>query len=85
MATPATKRSGKASIRNRVVQWADHVLFLGYDVVSEDGKGIGGGTRTIWPAEQPSHIAKSRRIAGPAQFSHATDDTIWRRIFGGEA
>ena len=36
-------RSGKASIRNRVVQWADHVLFLGYDVVSEDGKGIGGG------------------------------------------
>ena len=35
-------RSGKASIRNRVVQWADHVLFLGYDVVSEDGKGIGG-------------------------------------------
>ena len=78
-------RSGKASIRNRVVQWADHVLFLGYDVVSEDGKGIGGGTPTIWPAEQPSHIAKSRRIAGPAQFSHATDDTIWRRIFGGEA
>src|SRR5262245_49251093 len=32
-------KSGKASIRNRVIQWADHVLFLGYDVVSEDGKG----------------------------------------------
>ena len=76
-------KSGKASIRNRVVQWADHVLFLGYDVVSEDGKGRGGGTRTIWPSEQPSHIAKSRRIAAPLPFNDATDDTVWRQIFGG--
>ena len=76
-------KSGKASIRNRVVQWADHVLFLGYDVVSEDGKGKGAGTRTIWPSEQPSHIAKSRRIADPVQFQDGSDDTAWRRIFGG--
>ncbi len=76
-------KSGKASIRNRVVQWADHVLFLGYDVVSEDGKGKGAGTRTIWPIEQPSHIAKSRRIADPVQFQDGSDDTVWRRIFGG--
>ena len=76
-------KSGKASIRNRVVQWADHVLFLGYDVVSEDGKGKGAGTRTIWPIEQPSHIAKSRRIADPVQFQDGNDDTVWRRIFGG--
>ena len=61
----------------------DHVLFLGYDVVSEDGKGKGAGTRTIWPIEQPSHIAKSRRIADPVQFQDGNDDTVWRRIFGG--
>ncbi len=74
-------KSGKASIRNRVVQWADHVLFVGYDVVTEDGKGRGGGTRTIWPNEQPSHIAKSRRIAEPIQFRDTTDDTVWQQIF----
>ena len=78
-------RSGKASIRNRVVQWADHVLYLGYDVVAEDGKGIGGGTRTIWPNELPHHIAKSRRIADPIPFTGPDDDAVWRQIFGGAA
>jgi hypothetical protein len=53
--------SGKASIRLRVREWADHVLFLGYDVdVNEDGKGRGIGTRTLYPAELPHCMAKSR-------------------------
>ena len=76
-------KSGKASIRNRIIQWADHVLFVGYDVVAEDGKGRGSGTRTIWPIEQPSHIAKSRRIAAPIHFQDASDDMVWQQIFGG--
>jgi len=53
--------SGKASIRLRVREWADHVLFLGYDVdVSRDGKGRGAGTRTVYTAELPHCMAKSR-------------------------
>jgi hypothetical protein len=53
--------SGKASIRLRVREWADHVLFLGYDVdVSKDGKGRGAGTRTVYTAELPHCMAKSR-------------------------
>jgi hypothetical protein len=53
--------SGKASIRLRVREWCDHVLFLGYDVaVSKDGKGSGSGTRTLYPAELPHCMAKSR-------------------------
>ena len=53
--------SGKASIRLRVREWADHVLFLGYDVdVTKDGKGRGIGTRTLYPAELPHCMAKSR-------------------------
>ena len=53
--------SGKASIRLRVREWADHVLFLGYDVdVSKDGKGRGAGTRTLYTAELPHCMAKSR-------------------------
>ena len=78
-------KSGKASIRNRIIQWADHVLFVGYDVVAEDGKGRGSGTRTIWPTEQPSHLAKSRRIAEPIPVRDAADQTVWRQIFGGQS
>jgi len=53
--------SGKASIRLRVREWADHVLFVGYDVdVNKDGKGRGAGTRTLYAAELPHCMAKSR-------------------------
>jgi hypothetical protein len=76
-------KSGRASIRNRVVQWADHVLFLGYDVISEDGKGKGGGTRRIWPVERPDHIAKSRRISNPTPFANDSDGAIWDSILKG--
>lgn len=52
--------SGKNSIRLRVKEWADHVLFLGYDVAVEDGKAQGSGTRTIYTSELPHCMAKSR-------------------------
>ena len=31
------------------------------DVNAKDGKGQGGGTRTIYSEERPTHVAKSRR------------------------
>lgn len=76
-------KSGKSSIRSRVVQWADHVLFVGYDVVSQDGKGKGAGTRTIWPTERPDHIAKSRVLATPLPFENEADGRIWDAILSG--
>jgi hypothetical protein len=78
-----SSKSGKASIRNRVVQWADHVLFIGYDVFSKDGKGKGSGTRTIWPQERPDHVAKSRKIADPVPWNDPTDGSLWTSIVGG--
>lgn len=77
-------KSGKASIRNRVVQWADHTLFLGYDVIAKDGKGKGSGTRTIWPQEMPTHVAKSRLIHDAMPFEFGSGE-VWRLIFGGGA
>jgi hypothetical protein len=53
--------SGKASIRLRVREWADHVLFMGYDLdVTKEGKGRGAGTKTIYTSELPHFMAKSR-------------------------
>lgn len=53
-------KSGKASIRHRVFEWADIVGYLSFDVVSKDGKGKGGGTRTLYYDARPTWWAKAR-------------------------
>lgn len=73
--------SGKASIRLTVRNTADHVLFIGYDVVTRDGKGRGSGTRTIHPVEQPHCMAKSRTLRLPLACIEG-DATVWAEIFG---
>lgn len=76
--------SGKASIRLRVREWADHVLFLGYDVDVKNGKGRGAGTRTLYPAELPHCMAKSRTCQQPLFINDAHDlnetAEIWNLI-----
>jgi len=73
--------SGKASIRLRVREWADHVLFVGYDVAAKDGKGKGSGTRTLYRAELPHCMAKSRTGADPIPLGGAADGAaVWREI-----
>ena len=78
-------KSGKASIRHRAIEWADHVLWIGYDVnATKAGKGIGGGTRRIYPTERPDHVAKSRTLPdAPIIYDSATDGAVWNLIFGG--
>jgi len=73
-------KSGRASIRLRVREWADHVLFLGYDVDVKDGKGRGAGTRTVYPAELPHCMAKSRTCQQPMILN----PNLWQTIIGGE-
>ena len=75
--------SGKASIRLRVREWADHVLFVGYDVaVSKDGKGQGAGTRTIYPTELPHCMAKSRTVRDQMVLSDNNAADVWATILG---
>jgi hypothetical protein len=71
--------SGKAAIRLRVREWADHVLFLGYDIDVRDGKGTGSGTRTIYPCELPHCMAKSRTIADPLPLTKF-DTSLWTQL-----
>lgn len=78
------------SIRERVFGWADHALFVGYDVaVTKEGKGQGGGTRTIYTQELPSHVAKTRGAFNVGQEMPASmpygkgDGSIWSLILGG--
>ncbi len=73
--------SGKASIRLRVREWADHVLFIGYDVsVNKESKGSGSGTRTIYTAELPHCMAKSRTTQEPIPVIDG--ENPWTKIIG---
>jgi hypothetical protein len=77
--------SGKASIRLRVREWADHVLFLGYDVdVGKDGKGRGAGTRTVYPAELPHCMAKSRTTSEPQPLVQGEGVAFWNHLLNEE-
>ena len=69
------------SIRLRVREWADHVLFVGYDVAVKDGKGSGSGTRTVYPNELPHCMAKSRTLSQPLPLAKF-DLTLWNTLFG---
>ncbi len=72
--------SGKASIRLRVREWADHVLFIGYDVaVDKDGKGQGVGYRTLYRSELPHCMAKSRTGSEPLPVDGGD---IWSQVIG---
>jgi len=72
--------SGKAAIRLRVREWADHVLFLGYDLdVDREGKGRGAGSRTIYPVELPHCMAKSRTMAETLPLTRF-DTSLWTQL-----
>ncbi len=76
----APKEGGKASVRNRVVQWADHVLWIGYDLmVGKDGVARGSGSRRIYPTELPWCLAKTRRAFDPIEYVRG-DDSVWRAL-----
>ena len=70
--------SGKASIRLRAKEWADHMLFLGYDVAVDGGVGKGSGTRTIYTYELPFCMAKSRTTQ--EQIPLSGDTKPWESI-----
>lgn len=59
---PRLQNSKSASIRLKMKEWCDHVLFIGYDVTVKkgEGKAEGCGSRTMYTAELPHCMAKSR-------------------------
>jgi len=78
----AGDKNGKCSIKSRLVGWADHLLFVNYDVhATKDGKAMGGGTRRIYTEERPTHLAGSRRqVAGEIPYELSDPARIWREL-----
>lgn len=74
--------SGKASIRHRVKEWCDHLIYIGFDTaVSKDGKATGAGTRTIYPVELPTWWAKSRSLSNPIPYENGSAE-FWKQLLG---
>jgi len=72
-----------ASIRHRVKEWCNHLLFLAMDVFASDGKGI-GETRSCYFHPAGSHWAKTRTIEDPSLPYDLGGEAILDLIFGGE-
>lgn len=82
---PRLQNSERCSVRHRVKEWLDDLFFVGYDLsVSRDGKACGGGTRTIYASELPSHWAKSRRLADSIEYTKGSAQ-IWEELFNANA
>jgi hypothetical protein len=71
--------SGKNSIRHRVKEWCDHLLYVGYDVMTKDGKGKGAGTRCIYPNERPTWWAKSRTLSHEIPYEKGSAE-LWKQL-----
>lgn len=72
--------SGKGSIRHRIKEWADHLLYIGFDIaVDKEGKASGSGTRTIYPTELPTFWAKSRSLSESIPYRRG-DATLWATL-----
>lgn len=76
--------SGKGSIRHRVKEWCDHLLYIGFDAYVDEGKAKGDGSRQIYPIELPTHWAKSRVLREPMLYEDG-NPFLWHQLFGGDA
>ena len=67
--------SGKASIRLRLREWCDDVLFVTYDISvdAKSKKATGAGLRSVYTADQTWAMAKSRSTTETLPLDNPTD------------
>jgi len=70
----------RSSTRKFFRNWVDELLFIGYDVHVQDGKGQGAGTRTVYTSELPTHMAKSRTNPTSTPFILSSAAAIWKSL-----
>ena len=77
-----SSKRGENSIRLKVKEWSDAVVFLRYDIVSgKDKKAKGHGTRTAYLSEQSWCMAKNRGTPGPIAIGGVDDlKDFWKEL-----
>lgn len=79
--TPQLMETPQYSFKGRAKGWADHILFVSYDINVSDGKAEGSGTRTIYTKELPYLLAGSRTIKKPALIYTEGSTEVWDLMF----
>ena len=78
---PRLQGQNNGNIRLATKEWLDHLLCIRFDLsVNADGKASGGETRTIYPVESAVHMAKSRSLKEPFEFTEGSDE-LWKRLY----
>lgn len=87
---PNMQHTDKASVRYRMKEWADHLLFMCYDIAVDKvagdkdgrkaGKATGAGSRTLYTAERPHFMAKSRSASADS-YDITLGANPWPEIF----
>jgi hypothetical protein len=78
--TIALPESGTKSVRQQVIGWLDHLLFLNIEkVITDKGLVKSTGLRVIYCQEGPNFRAKSRSTQDPIIYN-AGDGSAWNTI-----
>jgi hypothetical protein len=76
-----TSKKGENSIRLKVKEWSDFVVYYAYDVaVNKDKKGQGHGSRQLYLSELPAYMAKNRGCEGPIAVEKGSEVEVWKQI-----
>lgn len=84
---PSLYQDNSISLRRMMRDWADHMFYVGYDVVANEAKkgqkhakATGSGTRRIYPNETATCMAKTRALLDQMPYEYG-DDALWRALF----
>lgn len=72
--------SGKVSIRLRLRDWADDVIYISKDRAVIEGKAVSGNSRTAYTSDMGWCMAKSRQLTEPVPLTDPT--AFWAALFG---
>lgn len=77
---PRLQNSDRANIMLLTKEWCDHIFFVSYDVVAQDGKAKGNGSRAIYSVETATYMAKTRTLDGtPLVFAKGNGE-LWDKL-----
>lgn len=79
--SPDLMETSKFSFKERMKAWADHILFINYDISVTEGKAEGNGSRSIHTKEMPYMTAGSRTIDQAVIPYTEGSDQLWRLVF----
>ena len=78
---PLLYQGDKVSFRERICNWVDQLVFLGFDLAVKEGRGTGHGSRAIYTTWAPTHLAKTRGMSPDPILYQKGSRALWDQMF----